>query len=260
MYRLSINIGNVLTSASYEMADESQPLGLSSSAEDLSSARFITDGRLQVDLLADALRGIVTVANDQLGEIPGSVAVSYPVSWDSNRLILLWEALVLAGIPDAATVPVAEAKPLVAAPAPTHVERSPVDDSPAAPALRAASRPRLGWLAVAAILNVTAGMAVGVISTFVLHADRTPVVEEVETSSSPVPAADVDLPVSDPLAAQQFIVPRGKNAATQLTLANVAGVVRPRTLSTAAGRNSWPLLSADRRTIIYINYVAGATD
>ena len=46
--------------------------------------------------------------------------------------------------------------------------------------------------------------------------------------------------------------------ATQLNLASVSGVVPPRTLrSSVGGRNSWPVLSADRRTIIYINYVAG---
>ena len=37
----------------------------------------------------------------------------------------------------------------------------------------------------------------------------------------------------------------------------MAGVRGPRTLSTVAGRNFWPMLSNDRRTIIYINYVAG---
>jgi Tol biopolymer transport system component len=40
-------------------------------------------------------------------------------------------------------------------------------------------------------------------------------------------------------------------------LANVAGVVPPRTLAGTDGRNSWPMLSRDRRTIIYINYVSG---
>ena len=67
----------------------------------------------------------------------------------------------------------------------------------------------------------------------------------------------MELPTSAPLAMQQFVVPRGKDAATQLSLANTAGLGGPRTLSTVAGRNSWPMLSNDRRTIIYINYVAG---
>jgi Tol biopolymer transport system component len=40
-------------------------------------------------------------------------------------------------------------------------------------------------------------------------------------------------------------------------VANVAGVIPPRRLSSVGGRNSWPMLSGDRRTIIYINYVAG---
>ena len=44
----------------------------------------------------------------------------------------------------------------------------------------------------------------------------------------------------------------------ELSLASVAGVVPPRRLPSAVGgRNSWPVLSEDRRTIIYINYVAG---
>jgi Tol biopolymer transport system component len=45
--------------------------------------------------------------------------------------------------------------------------------------------------------------------------------------------------------------------ATQLNLANVSGAVPPHRLSSAAaGRNSWPVLSQDRRTIIYISYAA----
>ena len=65
------------------------------------------------------------------------------------------------------------------------------------------------------------------------------------------------VPASNPLAGQQFIVPRGRDEDAQLNLANVAGVVPPMRLSDHRGRNSWPLLSADRRTIIYINYAAG---
>jgi len=77
------------------------------------------------------------------------------------------------------------------------------------------------------------------------------------TTAEPAIGPGANLPMSAPLALQQFIVPRGKDAATQLSLATVAGVVGPRTLSTVAGRNSWPMLSNDRRTIIYINYVSG---
>ena len=62
------------------------------------------------------------------------------------------------------------------------------------------------------------------------------------TTAKPTTGPGVDLPTSAPLAMQQFIVPRGKDAATQLSLATVAGVGGPRTLSTVAGRNSWPML------------------
>ena len=69
----------------------------------------------------------------------------------------------------------------------------------------------------------------------------------------------VALPAGEPLSPRQFVVPRGRDDATQLSLASVSGVVPPRTLPSAVGgRNSWPVLSTDRRTIIYINYVAGS--
>ena len=105
------------------MAEESGALRLSPIARDLPSAQFMAGGRVQVDLLAETLRGIVGTATEELGEHPGSVEVSYPASWDSRQLLLLWEALVLAGIPDAATRPVTD--PL---PAPL-VQVSPVDNS-----------------------------------------------------------------------------------------------------------------------------------
>jgi hypothetical protein len=123
MYRLSVRIGTTLTSASYEMAEESEALRLSPIVGDLLSAQFITGGRLQVDLLAETLRGIVATATEELGEHPGSVEVSYPANWDSRQLLLLWEALVLAGIPDAATRPVTNPLPAPLA------QVSPVDNS-----------------------------------------------------------------------------------------------------------------------------------
>ena len=63
----------------------------------------MTSGKVQVASLAETLRSIVTTANQQLGEAPTSVEVTYPSNWDPMQLLLLWEALVLAGIPDAAT-------------------------------------------------------------------------------------------------------------------------------------------------------------
>ena len=100
-YRLNIEIGATFTSASYQMAEESGVLPLSPSARDLPSAQFVADGKVQVASLAETLRSIVSTANQQLGEAPASVEVTYPGSWDPSRLFLLWEALVLAGIPDA---------------------------------------------------------------------------------------------------------------------------------------------------------------
>jgi hypothetical protein len=81
----------------------------------------VTGGEVQLDSLAETLRGIVDTATEELGEHPGSVEVTYPASWESGQLLLLWEALVLAGIPDAATRPVADPEPT------TEVQLSPAD-------------------------------------------------------------------------------------------------------------------------------------
>ena len=113
-YRLNIDIGAVFTSASYEGAEESGALQLSPFARDLPSAQFLADGKVQVNPLAGTLRGIVSTAQNQLHEVPTSVGVSYPATWDPTQLLLLWEALVLGGIPDADTEPVDDPKPTVA--------------------------------------------------------------------------------------------------------------------------------------------------
>ncbi|HKN42830.1 MAG TPA: hypothetical protein VJW23_02815, partial [Propionibacteriaceae bacterium] len=270
-YRLNIDIGAVFTSASYEGAEESGALQLSPFARDLPSARFLADGRVQVNSLAETLQGIVSTAQNQLHDVPTSVGVSYPATWDSRQLLLLWEALVLGGIPTADTEPVDDPKPTVLAALSPVDDQSPVTVLPARAPRAAIARRKRGWLAGAAILAVVAGVTAGVIAIGVPRAAQTPA--GTETSRSPVsseptaaaPAttteptigAGVDLPTSAPLALQQFIVPRGMDAATQLSLATVAGVVGPRTLSTVPGRNSWPMLSNDRRTIIYVNYVSG---
>ena len=144
MYRLGVRIGTTFTSASYEMAEESGALHLSPIARDLPSAQFMTGGRVQVDLLAETLRGIVGTATEELGEHPGSVEVSYPASWDSRQLLLLWEALVLAGIPDAATRPITD--PL---PAPL-VQVSQVDDGEPRPPRGRPWQAQSRWLAAAA--------------------------------------------------------------------------------------------------------------
>ena len=48
----------------------------------------------------------------------------------------------------------------------------------------------------------------------------------------------MDLPTSEALAPHQFVVPRGRNDATQLNLASVSGVVPPRTLKCSNVRQS----------------------
>ena len=253
-YRLHIDIGTAFTAASYETAGESGALRLTPHAEELPSARFLADGGVHVKSLAVTLRGIVGSATRELREVPASVRVTYPASWEYNQLLKLWEALVLAGIPDAVTEPTA-------------------DRTPPPPRETAPSR-RPGWLVGAAMLSVISGVAAGVFASGVPLGDRAKDGAGSQTGSAPVasqptPSAasnttaepgsgpGVNLPTSDPLPIQQFVVPRGSNADTELNVANVAGVVGPRTLSSTDGRNFWPMLSRDRRTIIYINYAAG---
>jgi WD40-like Beta Propeller Repeat len=276
-YRLHIQIGALSTAASYQTAGQSRALQLSPNAAELPSARFLADGGVQVESLAETLRGIVVVATQELHEVPMSVRVTYPASWESSQLLKLWEALVLGGIPDAVTQPAADPKPSVATPlSPADYSRSPSDIPtafvpPPAPA-QAVPRRRHGWMVGAAILTVVAGVAAGVFASGIPRADRTsggagsqtggpPSASRPSAASAttgePSSGPGVSLPTSDPLPLQQFVVPRGRNADTELNLANVAGVVGPRALSTADGRNSRPMLSGDRRTIIYINYAAG---
>ena len=69
MYRLSVRIGTTSTSARYERADESEALRLSPIARDLPSAPFVAGGTVQVDLLAETLRGIVGAATESSGNI-----------------------------------------------------------------------------------------------------------------------------------------------------------------------------------------------
>ncbi|HET9302480.1 MAG TPA: hypothetical protein VFO20_06875 [Propionibacteriaceae bacterium] len=131
---------------------------------------------------------------------------------------------------------------------------------------RATPGPTPGWLVVAAVAAVGGGVVAGILATggprpAPIPGDAVPrtVTSATTRMAEPTRAPGVDLPISDPLAPDQFVVPRGINQATQLNLANVSGVVPPQRLSSAAaGRNSWPVLSQDRRTIIYINYAEGS--
>jgi len=273
-YRLNIDIGTRFTSASYVSAEESGVLTLSPSARRLSSAQFLADGRVRVDSLAWMLRGIVATASQQLQEVPVSVGVRYPVSWDSHQLLLLWEALVLAGIPDADTEPGADpAATVLASRSPFDHEQSSVEIAPARASKEGAGWRKRGWLVATAMVTVVAGVTAGVMVTGLPRVSQFPAGRQTSSTSvgsqptlattptaaeRPTSGSGVDLPTSDPLPAQQFVVPRGRDADTELNLANVAGVVGPRTLSAADGRNSWPMLSGDRRTIMYINYAEGS--
>jgi hypothetical protein len=279
-YRLHIQIGAVFTAARYETAHGSGALRLSPYADQLPSARFLASDGVQVESLAETLRGIVVFATRELREVPASVGVRYPASWESSQLLKLWEALVLAGIPDADTQPIADPRTPLSTPlSPADYDRLPTGVTtafmPPPPPMEAASRLRRGWLVGAAFLTVIAGVTTGVFTAGTPLLARTPGGATTPTGSPPAatqitpsPASattaepstgpGVNLPTSDPLPVQQFVVPRGRNPDTELNVANVAGVVGPRTLSTADGRNSWPMLSADRRTIIYINYAAGS--
>ena len=297
MYRLDIEIGAAFTSASYEMPDEQGVLWLGPFARDLPSAQFGVDGKVQVASLAQTLRSVVTTANQELGAAPASVEVTYPASWEPRQLLLLWQALVLAGIPDAVTQAAADLKTSPSVPlspgdysetptgdyseTPTELVPPPTEVVPASNEVLPAPTPRevapsrgTRWLVATVVLTVIAGVTAGVVATGVPPAARTPgsaasepssssIVREPTASTAPSKTAKpsrgpgVALPASAPLVAQQFVVPRGGDTATQLDVANVAGVIPPRRLSSLAGRNSWPMLSGDRRTIVYINYVAG---
>ncbi len=227
MYRLTIDIGVAFTSASYEMAEGSEVLRLSPFAVDLPSARFLADDGLRIESLAETLRNIVETARQQLGEEPASVQVTYPASWQPGQLLQLWEVLVLAGIPDAVTQVAAEPKPSASPPS--------VDDgqSPAKTTLlsaKAARRVRPGWLVAAAVAAVGAGVVAGVLATGPQRPSPIPRDAESPTvTSAPSRTPEqtrqpgVDLPTAEPLAPHQFVVPRGRDDATQLNLASVSG-------------------------------------
>jgi hypothetical protein len=173
MYRLNVAIGTALTSACYEKADESGALQLSPFARELSSAQFLADGRVEVDSLAETLRGIVVTANQHLREAPATVGVTHPASWDPSQLLLLWEALVLAGIPDADTEPGDDPQATVL----THASQADPEPSPVdvAPARRKKGGSwRSGWLVGAAALTVVAGVTAGVIAAGLPRASQMP--------------------------------------------------------------------------------------
>jgi hypothetical protein len=194
-YRLNIDLGISFTSAGYESSGQSVALRLAPFGNDLASERFLENGRVQLDALAETLRGIVVIAKQQLGELPASVRVTYPAAWESRQLLQLWEALVLAGIPDAVTQPAAEPKLSVAVPpgeadtgqlpsdVPTQLA-APPPLTTAPPQGRSTRRSRPGLLIGAAILSVIAGVSAGAITTGVLPDAGTPEAVEPESGSS----------------------------------------------------------------------------
>jgi hypothetical protein len=101
MYRLTIDIGVAFTSASYELAAGSEALQLSPSAAELPSTRSLTEGWTSGRFTGgNALwhgRHRQSAARRSSRDGPGDLSKNVGLS----QLLLLWEALVLAGIPDA---------------------------------------------------------------------------------------------------------------------------------------------------------------
>jgi hypothetical protein len=155
-----------------------------------------------------------------------SVVVRYPVSWDSHQLLLLWEALVLAGIPDADTEAGADPAATVLAPrSPFDHEQPPVEIAPARASKEGAGWRKRGWLVATAMVTVVAGVTAGVIVTGLPRVSQFPAGRQTSSTSvgsqptlattptaaeRPTSGSGVDLPTSDPLPAQQFVVPRCK--------------------------------------------------
>ena len=70
------------------------------------------------------------------------------------------------------------------------------------------------------------------------HAKRAFANAHEDIATDPGGRSGVDLPTSEALAQHQFVVPRGRNDATQLNLASVSGAVPPRTLNCSNVRQS----------------------
>jgi Tol biopolymer transport system component len=274
-YRLSIVLGTTV-SASYDADGDSVPLQLDPSEQAFPSARFLTEGLVQVDALAETLRAILTTSERELKRAPMSVHVMFPASWEPSQLPRLWEALALAEIPAAATLPMDEPPPAASSlpiaadhdqpPVRTEHDQAPVTAAINTP-LGSASRRRPGWLGVA-VIAVVGGVAAGVIATVggqplgtqrsAESASGSATAGQPTAAATASPGPRVALPASAPLAAQQLVVARGRDADTELYVADTSGAVAARKLATTArGRKYWPLLSADRRTIIYLNEAAG---
>jgi hypothetical protein len=208
-------------------------------------------------VLAHALRGIVASANQPLGETPESVEVTFRRTGTRAGFFCSGRCWFWPGFPMRERSP----RPRLN----RRCRRALMPIKTTLIPVGVPVRTKRGWLVLVAILAAFAGIAAGIVATLVPRAARTPDSTESGTvsgssaSTRPTTAPGVEFPTSEPLAADQFVVPRGRNDATVLYLASVSGVVAPHRLASTSirGRNSWPMLSADRRTIIYINYVAG---
>ena len=127
-------------------------------------------------------------------------------------------------------------------------------------------RPRRSVVLSVLAASIVAGVAAGAV---VANAGDLPDPQPTPSSSSASASASVTptatststyepLPQSDaPLGEDQFVVPRGPDDDTRLYLANVSGEGKPRKLSSPKDHHvNSPTLSADRRTLIYVDRTA----
>ena len=273
-YRFNIDIGGISTSASYHRAEVPgaavEPVCARSSFDTVRGRRHgpcclpCRDASQHHHHRESAAR-----RGSDIG--PGDLSSEL----GSSQLFLLWEALVLAGIPDAVTLAVADPKPLVSAP---RIEHEPSEAKTAPLPQAAAPIPKRRWPVIAAIAAIGAGVAAGVIVAGVPRpASLAGGAESRTVSGSPAATQSAPSPIptrtSQPTrggAAWTFRPPRRslhinswfrvgemmRLSSTWPASPALSRRVRCRRLSVAVipGRSSL----ADRRTIIYITQVTGS--
>jgi hypothetical protein len=127
-----------------------------------------------------------------------------------------------------------------------------VPGSPSGGTGRFRLRRTLAAAALAAALILAAAVGVNI-----LRWDR--VAGPAPTNAAASPSAAQALPTSAPLSATQFVVPRRTGPQLQLYLADLAGHGEPRRLAGPASHRLFgPSLSADRRSLIYIDATNGS--
>lgn len=119
-------------------------------------------------------------------------------------------------------------------------------------------RPGRGVVAAVLAASVLLGVATGAMVATARDRPNSPGSVPTTARPTPTPSATTTyapLPRSAaPLDDDQFVVPRGPKDDTRLYLARVAGPVAPQRLSSPKGEKvNSPTLSADRRTLIYVD-------